>query len=131
MIDNPAHREISFLIFGQDEEEVQAPLETVKPLALDIMKDMGWLGAETYLENLPKRQLKPLLEWLWFWDHLYGPHADVTAIGQVFTNPFHGVQNPVGKVIKQMALGNALTLTVRMQFTLKQTIEQWDGGQEE
>jgi hypothetical protein len=122
--------EIAVLNFGQGEDEVQAPLETVEPLALDIMHDMGWLGAETYVENLPKRQLKPLLEWLWFWDHLYGPQADPMAISQVFANPFQGVQNPVGKVIKQMALGNALTLTGRMQFTLKQTIEQWHSGQE-
>jgi hypothetical protein len=120
-----------FLIFGQDETEIQASLKTVTPLALDIMDDMGWLGAQTYLENLPKRQLKPLLEWLWFWDYLYGPHADIRALSQVSMNPFHGVQNAVGKVIKQMALGNALTLTESMQFALKATIKQWESETEE
>jgi hypothetical protein len=122
--------ELPFFIFGQNENEVQVPLETVKSLALDIMSDMGWLGAQTYLENLPKRHCKPLLEWLWFWDSLYGPHADIRTISQVAMNPFHGVQNVAGKVIKQMALGNTLALTEPMQLTLKQTITQWENGPE-
>jgi hypothetical protein len=89
--------------------------ETARTIAKSIAVNMdAWAGSAKFIDNLTDHELIACLTWLWLWDIAHDPYDDP----YLDRNPFKGVKNPVGKIIKQSQLANVAPLFPRDRQTL-------------